>query len=73
MQTPESNGMNGYFYYPIAYQSKALITMISPFDNRYTCPWVTSVDNTKFLDGVSSDYGAGYPDLKVFNILSLGF
>lgn len=73
MQTPETRSKTDYIYYPIAYPSKTLTIMISASDIRYRDPWVISVDNTKFLDGVGGDYAAGDPDYIVFNILSIGF
>lgn len=75
METHESNGTTDYIYYPIAYSTRVLSTMISLNNLRYVgyTPWATPVDNTKFLDGLNSDYSTGYPDLKIFNILSIGF
>ena len=75
MKTAESDGSRGYKYYPIAYSNGVLTTMISLNNLRYVgyTPWATPVDKTKFLDGLNSDYSTGYPDLKIFNILSVGF
>lgn len=73
MQTPETNGETDYIYYPIAYPNMLFGTLIASIHPGWSECWIELVDKTKFLDGLGGDYAAGYPDLNVFNILSLGF
>lgn len=76
MKTPESNGQTDYLYYPIEYTTNVLSTLLTmnTFLRATTwIQWFVSIDKSKFLDGLATDYSADHGKPIRFNVISVGF
>lgn len=76
MKTAESNSQTDYLYYPIEYTTNVFSTLLTlnTFPGEETwIQWLVSIDKSKFLDGLATDYSAQYGKPIRFNVISVGF